>query len=123
MDMIKKCKILDRDIVGGSFMGRKKHIEFLKEFKRKLSERIPISKLILFGSRAGGNPRRWSDFDLIIVSSKFNKLANLKRGIGFYDYWNLDYPVDFLCYTPEEFDELKDKVSIIREAVENGVEI
>ena len=104
-------------------MGRKKHLEFLREFKKKLSEKIPINKLILFGSRANGNPRRYSDFDLIIVSSGFDKMENLKRGIGFYDYWDLDYPVDFLCYTPEEFNELKGRPTVVREAVENGVEI
>jgi len=104
-------------------MVRKEHVEFLKEFKRKLSKRIPIKKLILFGSRVSGGSHEGSDFDLIVVSSEFEKLANLKRGIGFYDYWDLDYPVDFLCYTPDEFNRLKKQVTVVREAVEKGVEI
>ena len=40
-----------------------------------------------------------------------------------YDYWSLKYPVDFLCYTPEEFNKLKKQITIVREAVENGIEI
>jgi len=40
-----------------------------------------------------------------------------------YDYWELDLPVDFLCYTPKEFDKLKNKITIVKEAVENGIEI
>jgi len=92
-------------------MGRKKHIEFLREFKKRLSKGISVNKLILFGSRAKGYPRRWSDFDLMIVSPEFEKFENLKRGIGFYNYWELDYPVDFLCYTLKEFEVLKIKIS------------
>ena len=104
-------------------MGRKKHIAYLKSFKKNLSRKIPIDKMILFGSRAWGKPHRWSDFDLIIVSSKFRKVNSLKRAIGFYDYWDIDYPVDFLCYTPEEFNKLKKQITIVREAVREGIEI
>ncbi|MEK6872950.1 MAG: nucleotidyltransferase domain-containing protein [Nanoarchaeota archaeon] len=104
-------------------MGRKKHIELLKNFKNKLSKKVSIKKMILFGSRASGKPHRWSDFDLIIVSNNFNNVNSLNRGLGFYDYWDLDYPVDFLCYTPEEFNKLKKQITIVREAVETGIEI
>ena len=104
-------------------MGRTKHIDFLKEFKKELSSSIPIEKMILFGSRIYGKPHRWSDFDLVIVSKKFSGIDSLKRSLGFYDYWKLDYPVDFLCYTPEEFNKLKKQITIVKEAVENGIEI
>lgn len=106
-------------------MGRKKHLDQLREFKIELSKEIKIDKLILFGSRAGAGkkPTRWSDFDLLIVSPDFRKKKTLDRGIGFYKHWDLDYPVDFLCYTPEEFEELRKKVTLVREATQEGVEI
>ena len=104
-------------------MDKQKHIDFLKKFKEELSNNVPIEKMILFGSRAYGKPHRWSDFDLIIVSKKFRNLDTLKRSLGFYDYWKLNYPVDFLCYTPEEFNKLKKQVTIVREAVKEGIEI
>ena len=104
-------------------MGRRKHLDFLKEFKKNLSKQIPIERMFLFGSRAKGKPRRWSDFDLIIVSKKFRNVDSLKRAMGFYKYWHLDYPVDFLCYTPEEFKKLSKQITIVREAVKNGIEI
>ena len=104
-------------------MGRKKYAELLRGFRDKLSKKIPISKMILFGSRAKGKPGKWSDFDVIIVSESFKGKKSRTRAIGFHDYWNLDYPVDFLCYTPEEFDKLKKQVSIVKEAVKNGIEI
>ena len=104
-------------------MVKKKYLESLKKFKQELSNEIPISKMYLFGSRAYGNPHRWSDFDLVIVSSDFRNKPTFKRSLGFRKYWGLDYPVDFLCYTPMEFNKLKKQITIIREAVNKGIEI
>ena len=105
-------------------MVKKKNLkEELKDFKFRLSEKIPINKLIFFGSMAKGKSRKYSDVDLIIVSSKFKGMEFRYRPIGFYKYWNLDLPFDFLCYTPEEFNRLKKQVTIVREAVREGIEI
>jgi len=104
-------------------VGRKKHLEYLKNFKKQLSKEIPIQKMYLFGSRAGGKPHRWSDFDLLIVSKKFRNKVSFERSVGFHKYWSIDYPVDFLCYTPEEFNKLKRQITIVREAVRKGIEV
>jgi len=40
-----------------------------------------------------------------------------------YDDWNLDLPVDFICYTPEEYKKLAKQITIVREAERNGIEI
>jgi predicted nucleotidyltransferase len=101
----------------------KKHLAFLKKFKVKLSEEIPIKKMYLFGSRAHGKPHRWSDFDLIIVSPEFRNKKSFRRATGFYKYWTIDYPVDFLCYTPEEFEKLSKQITIVRQAVKEGISI
>lgn len=101
----------------------KKYLRYLRNFKRQLSKEKTIEKMYLFGSRAAGKPHRWSDFDIIIVSKEFKKEASFERPVGFHKYWTIDYPVDFLCYTPEEFNKLKKQVTIVREAVEKGIEI
>ncbi|MGD2245789.1 MAG: nucleotidyltransferase domain-containing protein [Candidatus Aminicenantes bacterium] len=98
-------------------------IEQLKEFKRSVESDFPIKKMIFFGSRITGRSHHWSDIDLIIVSSKFRGLDFVRRGARMYDYWNLDYPVDFLCYSPEEFKRMSGRATIIREAVREGMEI
>ena len=95
----------------------------LNQFKKVLSVNIPIDKMILFGSMTKEKAHRDSDIDLIIVSQKFRRKKSFKRSLGFYKYWNIDYPVDFLCYTPEEFNKLKKQVTIVREAVREGIEI
>ena len=104
-------------------MGRKKHIEHLKEFKKEIGKRIKIQKMILFGSRASGKPRKESDFDIIIVSPNFKGKDSLVRGREFYKSWNINYPVDFLCYTPEEFKKLKKQLTIVQIATKEGKEI
>lgn len=104
-------------------MGKKKIINDLRKFKLKLSREVPIETMIFFGSMAVGKSRKDSDIDLIVVSKKFRNKRFRYRPIGFYKFWNLSYPVDFLCYTPEEFDKLKNQITIVREAVKEGVEI
>ena len=98
-------------------------VKKLKTFKSNLNRKVPIKRMIFFGSRVSGKPHRDSDIDLIIVSDKFRKKKFRYRPLGFYDYWNLSYPVDFLCYTPEEFNKLKKQITIVREAVREGIEI
>ncbi|HLC84909.1 MAG TPA: nucleotidyltransferase domain-containing protein [Candidatus Nanoarchaeia archaeon] len=95
----------------------------LKSFKKKVNSDIPIKEIILFGSRAQGKGGKYSDVDLIIVSPKFKNLDFVERGMKMYDYWSLDLPVDFLCYTPSEFTRAKQQASIVREAMKKGVRI
>lgn len=95
----------------------------LKNFKKNVNRDIPISKMYFFGSHARGKSHRYSDIDLVVVSPEFRKLNFFKRGAKMYDYWSLDYPVDFLCYTPEEFNKLKKQITIVREAIKEGIEI
>ncbi|MEK6983964.1 MAG: nucleotidyltransferase domain-containing protein [Nanoarchaeota archaeon] len=105
-------------------MDRKKTIiKKLERFKGQIQNNIDVDKIIFFGSRVHGKPYKDSDIDLIIVSKDFREKKFRYRPIGFYDYWDLDYPVDFLCYTPEEFNKFKKQVTIVKEAVENGIEI
>ena len=75
---------------------------------------------MLFGSRATNKFREESDVDLIIVG-EFKGKNNLKRAPPLYFQWHLDLPVDFLCYTPKEFNKLKKRVSIVKEALDHGI--
>jgi len=98
-------------------------IKKLIRFKKELNKRIRIDGMIFFGSRATGRAKKWGDIDLVVVSRNFENIKTYKRAKGFRDYWNLNYPVDFLCYTPAEFKRLSKRATIVREAVEEGIEI
>ncbi len=98
-------------------------ISKLREFALTVSERIDITKMIFFGSMATGESHKDSDIDLIIVSQSFRRVSFWKRAMALYDYWDLDYPVDFICFTPEEFENKTRGVTIVSEAVKEGIEI
>ena len=98
-------------------------IEELKKFKDRINKVVFIDKFIFFGSRASGKPSKDSDIDIILVSKNFKGKKFRYRAMDLYDYWNLDYPVDFLCYSPEEFNKLKKQITIVKEAVKKGIEI
>lgn len=102
-------------------MGRKSNLDIVNNFKENLMKKIPIKKIILFGSRAWGKPKRWSDFDLIIVSDKFKNIKSFRRASEMYDSWDADYPVDFICLTPGEFNKLKKGITIVSEALKKGI--
>ena len=98
----------------------------LKEFKQQVIKKFGVKKIILFGSYSKDKTSEESDVDLIIVGD-FEDKSNLKRAPIFYKEWhlvqNIDLPVDIICYTSEEFDSLKTQITIVKEAVEEGMEI
>lgn len=94
-------------------------INKLKEFKKQNK----IDKMYLFGSMATGRTHKYSDVDLLVVSKHFRRKGILERSPGLYMKWNLEYPVDFLCYSPEEFNKLKNQITIVRQAVKTGIRI
>lgn len=76
-------------------------------------------KIILFGSVAKGQIGRYSDIDLIII--KKTSLPYFKRGQQLVDMLDYDVDIDFLIYTPEEFEEaLKESCFFQNEMLEKG---
>lgn len=102
---------------------RESIIEVLRIFRDRVNKDFPIEKIIFFGSRAKGRPHKWSDIDLIIVSDKFRRLKFRKRATKMYDYWEIELPVDFLCFTPGEFAKKSKEIGVIRQAVKEGIEL
>jgi predicted nucleotidyltransferase len=100
----------------------KDRIEILSEIKKFIRKHM-VEKAILFGSFARGDEGEDSDIDLILVSKEFEGKSALKRPVPFYIDWHLGYPVDFLCYTPEEFNDLRKQVGIVSQALKEGIEI
>ncbi len=102
---------------------RKNIIRIIKELKKKNK----LDRVILFGSFARGDFGKHSDVDIIAISKKFKGIKKLRRSPElYYDIHNnlkLKYDVDIDCYTPEEFNKLKKQITIVREAVREGIEI
>ena len=103
--------------------GKRALIEKIKEFKARVSKRMPVQNMILFGSRAGGAAKEYSDVDLVVVSKEFEGKDFFERPFILYKEWDLDYPVDFLCYTPKEFNKKSNQITIVRKALMEGLTI
>lgn len=100
-----------------------KIIEGVKIFKKDGKKDFGLERVIIFGSAARKKINENSDIDLILVSRKFSGTSFVKRPLGLRRIWRLRYPVDFLCYTPREFEIERKKVSIVSEAVRDGIEV
>ena len=88
---------------------------------RRFKERIGAEKAIVFGSFVRGEFGEHSDIDLLLVSEKFRGKSFHERFKGLWLEWDLGLPVDFICYTPEEFERLKGEVSLVSEALREGI--
>lgn len=99
-----------------------KNLKIIKNYFKKL-KKIGVERIVFFGSRAKGNFHNDSDFDLIVVSKKFENLRQGNRVLLGYRLWKNDFALELLCYTPEEFEERKNGLNIVNEALKTGIEI
>ena len=106
-------------------MDRKKNeiIDLLKIFLAKVEKTTKIKKAILFGSQVVGKERADSDVDLMIISEDFENKKSYKRSPHMYLLWDLPYDADIICLTPKEFEKKKKQIGIVRQAVEEGIEL
>jgi predicted nucleotidyltransferase len=81
----------------------------LKQLKQrlnaKLRKRDDIVRVILFGSFARGTATRHSDIDLVIIMRTHRRFLDRYKDIHKAILEALrPYPVEFIIYTPEEFE-------------------
>jgi predicted nucleotidyltransferase len=78
-------------------------------------------QVIAFGSRVRGDALSTSDLDLVLVSPWFASVPVLRRAVSVLEM--LGYPggLELLCYTPEEFEQRREELGIVRVAVEQGI--
>ncbi len=96
-------------------------IEKIKDFVRKVKEVFKPEMIIVFGSRAREDYLKESDYDIIIVSERFRGINFVRRMEMVYELWDLNERADIICYTPEEFEEKKKQIGLVKKAVEEGV--
>jgi hypothetical protein len=57
------------------------------------------------------------------LARSFEGVPFVSRPVELYQYWHTRPGVELLCYTPEEFDRKRREISIVREAVREGIEL
>jgi len=81
------------------------------------------AKIYLFGSRATGRARPDSDYDLIIISKKFEKIPFIDRAVQIWMKSDAQLGGDLLCYTPTEFSKISKTSSVIQDAMKDAVSL
>jgi len=79
----------------------------VREFLCNVDAKMPVDRVLLFGSTAKGKRRGESDVDLIVVSKGFSGVHELERTGMLLDLWPYVEELEILAYTPEEFSQVK----------------
>jgi predicted nucleotidyltransferase len=98
----------------------------LHRFAQALREEIGAERVLLFGSRARGDEKGDSDYDLIVVSPKFAGVHLLRRGVRLRETWVRvgGYgPMDILCLTPDEFREERQRISLVAAVLPEAIDL
>lgn len=74
----------------------------LQRFVKRVRSRLPIERVILHGSAVRGELTESSDLDLVFIGDFRERFLDRHRPIT--DMIPGGLPVEFFCYTPQEFE-------------------
>jgi predicted nucleotidyltransferase len=95
--------------------------KFLSEAVPKIVEVVKPARVVIFGSRARGAAGEGSDLDVIVVADSFRGMPFLKRMPFLPKLVQFEKHIDFLCYTQEEFERVKQTSSLVKSALREGM--
>lgn len=96
---------------------------FKKEALPKIIEEFHPERVILFGSRIRGEAKEESDLDVILVAEIFKEIPFLKRMPAVLRKTKFPKHIDHMCYSPEEFNRVKEMSSVVQDALEQNIEL
>lgn len=94
----------------------------VQDFIRVVDAKIGLERVLLFGSTAKRRRRKNSDVDLIVVSESFRGRNSLERAKILLEDWVFVEELDLLMYTPEEFDNIKQRL-LVREMLADALDL
>jgi hypothetical protein len=98
----------------------------LARFAERLRDEIGVDHVLLFGSRARGQARGDSDYDLIIVSQPFADVEPPRRAFGLRQLWyevGGNSPMDLICLTPAEFALERQQITLVAAVLPEAIEL
>lgn len=94
---------------------------FVARYLPRLRRRYQPDLVLVFGSRVRGEALAESDLDLLVVSKRFRGVSFLERASQLLAELEPPFPVDVLCYTPEEFARKRRELGIVSHALKEGM--
>lgn len=91
-------------------------LRIVKRYLERLSERIEVAECYIFGSTARGDRLRSSDVDILVISPSVEGLWPDERIRLAYELWGNELPADIFILTPSEFQNLKDRSVVLKDA-------
>lgn len=101
----------------------KKTIKIIENYAKRISKekKIPIEKIIMYGSQVRGDAHKWSDIDVCIISKKFKDPINsLQFLLTQREREEIMAGLEPIGFTPKDF---RGGGSLINEIKKTGVEI
>ena len=98
-------------------------IDELRRLKSELARRYGVERFILFGSRARNEELITSDVDPIVVSGGFRGTKFRHRPERVLEFWSEIVDLEVLCYTPEEYAAMTNRIGVVQRAAAEGVEL
>ncbi|OGQ44561.1 MAG: hypothetical protein A3H42_06190 [Deltaproteobacteria bacterium RIFCSPLOWO2_02_FULL_46_8] len=83
-------------------------------------DRLPIQKVYLFGSYARGNPHRWSDIDLCVVSPRFTDPWKATQYLWSKRTTDRGRTIEPVGFSPKDFQH---ESPLTREIKKTGIEV
>jgi len=94
-----------------------------RRFVRRLKRELHAARIILFGSRARGDHRPTSDYDILVVSPRFRNVRWVERAGLVMRRWDMPLDLEPICLTPAEYRRRSKELSIVGEAIREGVSV
>lgn len=104
----------------------------LRRYLDRIGDRWPIEQAVLGGARVadeqGAPPQRerGPEYVLVLVSAAYDGMPWLERVYqagALWDALEMGAPADVHCYTPAEFERKRGTLRVVREAVEEGLDL
>lgn len=82
---------------------------------------ITPDKIVLFGSRARGDARENSDYDILVIKANIKNERDMAKKL-YRNMRGINAGVEIIVKTPESVEKSKQRlVSIVKEALEEGI--
>jgi hypothetical protein len=104
----------------------------LRRYLDRLGDRWPIESALLGGARVadarGALPQRerGPEYVIVLVSPAYDGMPWLERVYHAGSLWDgleMGAPADVHCYTPIEFERKRQSLPVVRETVEEGIDL